>query len=460
MKILNKIIWIIFLMYSGLLVAQQSTDPVINRIESLIQEIRLNNGDVFFTDEFYRYKQRFEELKQKSIERQLTDDEIKDAHRLAEEFVQINEISKKVKPHLTGVLAAREEALANAANDFAPGIYEKAENNLRRLVRRFPEGKPSKIEKEVNTLIRLYRKAQFEAIRNKLLSEVRILVQEARDMEAEKLTPRTFMLVNELLKDVESILNKKRFNDPNLQEKATRLSAESQHLLYLAQWAQRIKRDNAAFEDFALKLETAVFDLATLINYSPQFSEGIEPVLRNIGLSVKQLQNELQSLRQENALLKDSLNILKNELDRQRLKLTRQNELKQKAAQLEKEFAREGGKVAFRDKEIILRFNGIQFYPGRSDMDDRSKRLLEKIGKALKDFPQENFRVKVLQLTDGNPRYNQSLATRRAQAAAFLIQTSGYIPDEQIDWEGIVIKEKSWAGSSRALLEIVIELNK
>lgn len=459
MKVRDKIIWFIILLGAWGLLFGQSRNPVIRRIETIIQEIRLNSGDVFFSEEFYRYKKRFEELKQKSMERQLTDDELREARRLAEEFNRINEISGRVKPYLTSVLAAREEALANAANDFAPEKYEKAEENLRRLIRRFPEKKPDKIEKEVNALIRMYRKAQFEAIRNKLLSEVRILIQEARDMDAEKLTPRIFTLVNELMKDVENILNKNRFNDPDLQEKAGRLSAESQHLLYLAQWAQRIKRDNSAFEDFALKLEQAISRLAALLNYSPEFSEGIEPVLKDISLSVKQLQNELESLRQENAVLRDSLNILKKELGRQRLELTRQNELKQKVSQLEKEFSREGGKVALRGDEIILRFNGIQFYPGRSEMDEPSRRLLEKIGKVLRDFSRGIFRVKVLQFTDGNPRYNQSLATQRAQAAAFLIQTAGYIPDERVRWEGIVIKNDSRAGSSRALLEIVIELN-
>jgi len=265
-------------------------------IEELMGAIRAARGDVLYKDQFFKLKKLYEELKEQTSGRLLTEAEKRDVEEITTQLRQLREDAERVRPFLSSVLTARDEALLNDAADFAPDYFNEAEKELKKVAEKLRKENPEKVQSDIEQTFRLYRQAHFQSIRNKLLGEVRILIQESKDLDAEKLAPRTLNLVYELLHEVENILDKKQFTDPTLQEKATLLASESQHLLYLVQLTRWVKRDETALEEFVLKLEEAVRRLANLFDYNPQFYDGIEPVLANIEISVKALQEERDTL--------------------------------------------------------------------------------------------------------------------------------------------------------------------
>jgi len=106
--------------------------------------------------------------------------------------------------------------------------------------------------------------------------------------------------------------------------------------------------------------------------------------------------------------------------------------------------------------ELYLRLNGIEFEPGKINISEKYKSILELIGKSIRDFPASEILVRLGQLNQGNYEYNVSLATQRARAAQLIIQSAGFIPDNRIRSEGIILN--SFLSQGHAILEVVLTL--
>lgn len=432
--------------------AQQSFE----KIENLIISIRASHGELIYPKEYFALKTSFEELRTRTQGRELTDTEEKDLADILLKLETIRDAAEKARPFLTSVFKARQQAVENSAADFAPDRFQNAENELQEIAKQIRKNGPEKLEGKINRAFNLYREAQFQSIRNKLLSEVRILIRESRDLGAEKLTPRTLDLVLTLLKEVETILDSKQFSDPTLQEKAARLSAESQHMLYLVQVARRVKRDDSALEEFLLSVENSVRKLAEMLNYDPQFSEGVEPVLGDIQSLILDLKSENSRLSENNRMLRDSLQKKQQEILGLREELANGQDLARKIERLQAAVESYGVVIWQQGNEIILRLNKLEFAPGKITVSKDVKPVLEALGRSLREFSNNNILVRIAQQSRGNDQYNLSLATQRSKSAALVIQSAGYIPEEHMRSEGMLLPAS--ASEGYVVLEVVIDL--
>lgn len=433
-------------------------DSALQQAEDLLISIRLNRGDVLFSDDFFKFKEQFENFKQQGGGALLTEPQTEALHQLLADLTALEAAAKQARPYFSGVLEAREKAIASGAEDFASELFRKAENRLKEAAHQFREESASEVQGNLNTLSNLYLQAEVEAFRNKLLSEVRILVEESKNLGAEKYAPSTFAIVMELLTDVENILKKNQFNDPTLQEKAARLSEESQHLLYLVQLARRLERKDTALEELVLKLENSVKQLAELLDYQPQFSDGIFPVLENIKLSVEELKTENQLLIEKNEALADSLERMREKLAQLDNRLNKQKDLSERIQKLKEKLAGTDIRVMKQNKEVIIRMNGIRFPPGKIYIGDSYQQKLKQIGDALRIFPEFSILVRLGQAAGRSPEYSQSLADQRARAVALFLQTTAFIPDDRIRSQGVILKNSMNSGF--AVIDIVVDMKK
>jgi OOP family OmpA-OmpF porin len=434
--------------------AQDST--TVMQLDELVISLRLNRADILFPRKFDDYYRELERIKAVAVERPLTSTEISDLSRLFSLFSELNSEAEDLRPYLSGVFEARDDALANDAQDFAPELFQRAEKNLYEVADRLSGGNVSDSRQKTDEVIRKYREAEYEAVKNKLLSEVRILMQESKDLDAEKTAPRTYRKVNDLLKEVESIINAQNFNDPSLGEKAATLLEESKHLLYLAQTARQIHRDDTAFENYMLQLEDSVYKLALMLNVNPSFSGNMENAMKNINHSVSELKNELESQKKQNTVLLDSLNRLRKEIIALQTQLGADQTLREKVDNLRARLAPQNIKVMYQSDQIVIRMNGIDFPLGQTRISNDERTRLEKIGEALRAFPNRHITVRLGQSSSGNSQYNKTLAEKRARAAALIIQNAGYIQDSRISSEGVLVNQNG--STAYAVVDVVVDL--
>ncbi len=455
MRFAANLMIIILLALTSLAAARES--QALLKIENLLVTIRISRGNVLFPDEYFNYKQQYDNLKAGAVGDSLNEPQMGDAEALLSKLRDLYNDAEKVLPYFTSVLEAREQAIGSGAEDFAPDYFSKAQDELEQLGQRYRKNVPEKSGRQITQLLNLYRQAQFEAIRNKLLGEVRILIQESKDMDAEKYAPRTYALVNDLLTDVENILKKNNFNDPDLQEKSSRLLAESQHLLYLVQVAQRINRNEADFEEWVLQLETSVNELAAQLNYQPQYSEGITSVLENVKKSVEEVQAENQRLKGQNAQLTDSLVQMRQEINRIKNQMGEQQRVSQKIESLKRSLAGNGINIFQEGNDLILHLGGVRFQPGRIQVNDGYQAVLEKMGQAIQTFAGQPVVVRLSQASGGNPEYSKSLAEVRAKGVALIVQSAGYIQDRNIRSEVVLLKDEP--DNRDVVIDLIVALN-
>ena len=429
----------------------------LQQLDRLIVSIRKDRGDVIFAPEFYQYKDELEQLREAIAAQGMTPELRERAQRLFTNLRDLSERSQKALPYFVRVLSLRDLALLDGAEDFASDYFQNGENQLREAARLFRQGKTRKLEKPLEAASRFYRQAQFEAIRNKLLSEVRILIQESRDLEAEKLVPKTFQKVQQLYAEVEKILKKKQYNTTDLQEKADRLAEESQHLLYLAQIARQVANDPANLEAWILQVEGSIRRLAELLEIQPQFSQGIPEALQFIRQAVEKREEENRNLRQENTRLSDSLRVLQKQILDLKNRLAVKKNWDQIVARIRQELKNTGARVEDRGKTVLIRVNGLQFAPGRYDIPQKYYSLLEKVARALQYCSGQSIQLFLKQKAGGNPQYARELAHQRALTVGLFLQSEAYIPDDQFEVQGLASPDIRDEG--HVVLELVISKN-
>ncbi len=434
--------------------AQDSIDFM--QLDELVISLRLNRADILFPRKFGDYYKELERLKAVAVERPLTDTESSDLSQLYSLFSDLNNKAEELKPFMGSIFEARDGALSNDANDFAPDLFQKAEKGMHEVADRLSRGTSSNSQQKINEVIREYREAEYEAVKNKLLSEVRILIQESKDLNAEKTAPQTYGKVIGLLKEVESIINAQNFNDPSLGEKAASLLEESKHLLYLAQLAHQIHRDDAAFENHMLQLEDSIYKLVLLLNVHSSFAGNVDEALKSINQSVSELMDELDRQRKQNTVLLDSLNRLRKDIATLKTQLGEDQTIRHKVENLRTGLASENINVIYQSDQIVMRMNGIEFPLGQIQISGRDRTRLEKIGVALRVFPTQHITVQLGQGGVGNTQYNKALAEKRARAAALIIQSAGYIQDSRISTEGVLLNQDQ--NTAHAVVDVVVDL--
>ncbi len=430
--------------------------PEIYQIEELMISIKLNRGDILFPDKFQSYRDNFDRIKAINMERQLTQVEKADLAQLNKMMGEILEDTEYLKPNFNSILEVREEALFNFANDYAPGLFQTAEGKLQELAVEFLNRMPSEVDKRIAETALLYRQAQFEALRNKLLSEVRILIEESKDLDAEKLVPQTYDKVMILALDVESIIREKKYEDNSLHSKANELLQESQHLLHLVQVVQRVKRDPATLEGYLIKMEESLGKLGMLVKLEPQFANGIPDYLETFEIALQELTNDNEDLKNRNIILSDSLAKLQTEIQQLKNEMNRNKDFTNKVENLRVSLSSYGIKVIENHNHITFRLNGVEFPPGKTQVDATGHSKLKKIAEAIRIFPSTQILIRLGQSSSGNLQYNKSMAEQRAKAVALIVQSEGFIKDERIRSEGIILENELNTG--HAIIDVIVEV--
>jgi outer membrane protein OmpA-like peptidoglycan-associated protein len=425
-------------------------------MEELIISIRLNRGDVLYADDFKKYYDEYLRLEDLSQQRPLSNTEKSDLAQLYRLFQTINRKAEALKPYFSGIFEAREDALTQAANDYAPESFIRAEKKLLNLATKFPTVNPSQSDKNINEILVLYREAEFEAVRNKLLSEVRILIRESEDLGAEKDVPQSYSQVMTLFSEVEQILATKNFDDPTLGEKASLLLEASKHLLYLTQHYQQIDREGPVFENYVLKLEKLIGEISEVLNDRIPASDGPENMLIRLKQTSEQLQAELTRQNQNNRTLLDSIVFLNRKIYELQERLGENLSMVSRIERLKQKLDPVNVKVIHQNDAIILRANGIDFPLGKIQIADDDKLKLEKIGESVQFFPGHQLIVRLGQKSNGNEQYNKALAEQRVRAAALIIQSAGYIDDAYLRSE-VVLMDKN-LDTGHAIVDVIIEL--
>ncbi|RMG61212.1 MAG: hypothetical protein D6715_14115 [Calditrichaeota bacterium] len=423
------------------------------RLAELLAQLRIENGHILFPSIYHSFQKQLGLGAAGDSSKQLSP-ELQDQLRVElEAWVRI---SREVSGFLAAVLEVRGEAVALQAEEFAADVFQEAEKQLQDAARAYHQNQRKKARQLSERARQLYLQAQAEAIRNRLLGEARIFIQESKDMGAENYAPRTLALVETLLADVERLVNSGRYDDPNLTRRSQLLEEQARHLLSLMQVIRSFHRDKAAAEAYLLELEGGLDSLAALVNYRPRYSQGLPQVIDELSDALHSFKNELDQLREENRRLREENQALRQQVARLEKQLGRKRSLASRIQRIGEMLAPRDISVRQEGDWLVLGIDNVPFAPGSSAIPPEAEAALQAIVHALAEFAGQKVQVVVSLLGKGNPAYNQNLAQQRARALAHYFQSQLPIPDRLIETLG---EARNSAGSnSRGLNRVAVKI--
>lgn len=421
------------LSFSTPLFSQNQDDiraSIFSQTEKLLAKVQSEQANLLAPDAFKkamnRYNRALDDFKEgknlKDIKNKLT--EVRTLLNKCLETAKIGKIT------FASTLKAREDALKANAPEYAPALFDDAESAFLSAAKKLEKGDIKGAKKRLPQIDNNYRNAELSAIKTSIIGNVRNLMKEAKNVEANKYTPIIYANAQKLLNEAEALLNNSRTSQSGAKEKAEAAEIEAKHAIALTRQIKWLKKNPKEWENFILDREILIEDIARELGYKAIFDEGMEKPLKEIKKVVSTLQREKRELLQEVAEKDKEIQRLNQELQsylekEQGLQAQLQEkqyklELKKRREELirsvENMFTSKEAIVLRKGDDLILRLIGLTFPSGKAIIVPEYFGLLATVQRAIRKFPNATLTIEGHTDSRGDARYNENLSYERALA--------------------------------------------
>lgn len=428
----------------------QSRRSLFREADRALEQAREARSDILAPRSFQEGMERYQDA-ERDFERGRDAENIaRKLDEATEYFERAVDAANDAYPLLSVALAARDDATAAEAPQAAPEVWRQAEEQFRRAAREHESGDFDDAAERANRAESLYRDAELQAIKANYLQETWSLLRQAEQNEAAKWAPRTLARASELATQAEQLLGESRYDTDQPRWLAQQAKLEAMHAIYLTAVMRAVDDDELTFEEVMLEAEAEMAKIAATIEIAPRFEAGMtqtsEAIVEHIRLyqdSLARLGRDLNDRRDEvaeltalaaqldsiNTDLQEQLGGLTEERTALIARMDEQARLRQKFATVERMFSSEEARVFREGSDVTIRLVGLSFAVGESRVQSEHHDLLDRVQRAILEFP--GARVTVEGHTDsfGGARANQRLSQERAEAVrAYLLGNPGLEP--------------------------------
>ena len=367
------------------------------------------------------------------------------------EITKVQQLAALSQKTLSSIIKAYDDAVVAGAPKNQADAWKKAELRFMQAVAKvegndLDAARAKGAEAEV-----LLREVELLAIKSNVLAEVRSLIAQAQMNKVPDYAPRSFAVAQQQVALADQQLNRNRYDLGEPKRLSAQALYEVKHAQYLADLIQHALAKEGVKQQVAeeqwLALEPAVRELAAELTVAPVFEHGVVPVLHAARDRVLEQQQQLSALRSEvaerdqqigqlKAVVSD-LNTAITKLDsklgsesQERLallkRLSAQDRVRESINKVENMFTAEEGRVYRQANQLVMSINAISFRSGKSMIEPSSYPVLDKVGQALKLFPNASISVEGHTDSMGSDSTNLLLSQDRADAVReYLISNLG-----------------------------------
>jgi outer membrane protein OmpA-like peptidoglycan-associated protein len=455
----------------------QTVEGQVDAVGEELNEARSQQLHLIAPRHFQRAAEKLSEARQRLEEgRSINDirDRLAEARQALSRAAELREVGSVL---LRDAMAAREDALAANAPDFAPEIWEEGASRLHEAGREVEDGDQNDARQKAAEAQTKFREAERTAIERSLLGDARELRQRARDGDAHEKAPRTYARADSLLGDADAALRQ----GPSGQQRAGELAESSadqfRHALRIAAQADTFDRDDGV-EALMLRSEQQIARVAETLDFEPRFSDGLASATEQVLAAVRSLQEDRSALEERVAGLRADLDEADGRIDSLRQRLAQlgeeQAEVSAQLAERRRQeerlrairgiFSPDEAEVLIRGDELHLRLLGLQFASGSAEIRPDHFSLLTKVRRAIRELPDAPIVVQGHTDARGNDEYNQSLSQRRAIAVREYLLANMSMSADRIRAEGygetepIATNDTEEGRSKNRRIDIVLEM--
>jgi outer membrane protein OmpA-like peptidoglycan-associated protein len=411
-------------------VAQQQERGLFRRTDRVRADAIEARADILAPRSFGQAMRRYQEA-ERDLERGRDREDIENKLREARQyFEQSIEIARLGYPVLAPALEARDDAERAEASDAAAGLWQEGVDKFEEAARKMEGGDVGGARERTAEAETIFRQAELAAIKADYLQDTWNLLGQARETKLRERAPRSFARAEGLVAQAETLLEEDRYDTEEPRALASEAMREAEHATYLAGIVFGVEEEEQTFEDVMLAAEDELRTIANVMDVEASFENGLSETTAAIVRRTERYQDDIRRLRRELndreeeldelgtriVTLEEQLGGLAEERTALVRRMEEQARLRQKFATVERMFSREEARVMRESGDVIIRLLGFTFPVGESIIDPQHHDVLNRVLRAIQEFPDSRITVEGHTDSVGSSAKNQSLSQERADA--------------------------------------------
>lgn len=358
------------------------------------------------------------------------------------ESAQVN--GEKARDMLSGALAAREKAEQAGAQNAMKNSYKEADKDLASLSRAVENGDFARVREERTDLEKSFRKLELKALKQDIIESAQKSFRTAKELDAPRYAPKTYKQAEEEMRLALNILEVNRGATDEAEKYAERALWWSERSIAVTETVKNFKQGDYSQEDIVLWYQDQFSSVmaptgqALPLNYDhKRLMSSMRSDLENLVADKEQLVTENQ------ALTAQSENIASAGLQKQMEMESQLTQTREQAQESDRKFALiqslfdEKEALVFRQQNtVLLRTQGFDFMVGKSEIDSSNFALLQKIIRAIDEYPAAQIAVSGFTDSVGAAGANLKLSEDRAQKVAEFLVKVGQIDETRVSFKG------------------------
>ena len=420
-------------------------------LNAVMEEAKTQRAELLAPEQYADAIDALKDLEKYYSGKPKTDRLQKERDEVQQEFVKARQLAAQSQKTLSSIIKAYDEAVVAGAPKTEGETWKKAEQRFMQAVAKVEDNDLDAARAKGAVAEVLLRDVELQAIKTSILGEVRGLISQAQIAKVPEYAPRSFAVAQQQLVLADQQLMRNRYDVQEPKRVAAQALYEIKHAQYLSDLIQHALAKDGIKQQIAeeqwLAIEPTVRELAAELSVTPVFDQGVVPVVQAMRDRVLEQQQQISTLRstvadrdqqisQLKAIVSD-LNSAITKLDsklgsesQERLallkRLSAQDRVRESISKIENMFTQEEGRVYRRANQLIMSLNAISFRSGKSTIEPNSYPVLDKVGQALKLFPNASISVEGHTDSMGSDSANVLLSQDRADAVReYLISNLG-----------------------------------
>ncbi|MCJ7616128.1 MAG: OmpA family protein [Desulfobacterales bacterium] len=350
--------------------------------------------------------------------------------------------AQKSRNLLWEVVKNREQARkANAPNLF-PDEYTRTEKTLLQATGLIETGNTEKAKELDTSLIKSYSELEIKSLKKTgVLAVAEATFAQLEINNAEDIAPRTFQQAKKELDFAMSILKADRTQTKKANAHADLASKLAGKANQITDLVKMFKRRDYSYEDIVLWYHEQLNHINEPLQGEVDFTQPNRIIVRSltekVGACVKNLEDSQKAVAYQHETQKKLQQEYELQLsaqtNQQKLEEQRRIEINEKYTYVDSLFSHEDAQVFRKGNNVMIAAHGFFFPVGEAEIRTVNFALLDKIIKAIKQFPNAEIEISGHTDSKGSNEINLELSRKRAQNVAdFLVEVGNLRKDKII----------------------------
>lgn len=361
-------------------------------------------------------------------------DKARELARQAEALLeQANLNSRAVKRELSSVLTARDRAMRAGAHTKYTQEFAEVDEQLSESGNWIAKGRVSDAREVRQELTASYASLEVKALKQVTSKDAQQQIAQALRADVDDYAPRTLASAQAELQLANRVLEA----DANARSKA---EAHAQQAMQLANQAIQIaeiikdfKQSDMTDEQIVLWYQHQLAEAVNPVVADPDFGQPNRELVRSVAIELAQLTDTQAQYAAQLVATEKELESLRVSSDSAREQQAR-NEARFKAVQ--KLFSSDEAEVYRQGSNVLVRAYGFDFPSGQSEIQSGNFPLLNKIIRAINQFPDSQIEVSGHTDNRGSDALNERLSSDRAEKVARFLVEVGNLSSQRVTSRG------------------------